>query len=203
MHTTEVKFGPLTGAAASIGAGLGGILDTIIFHQIFQLHQMLSSKIGNTNYEQLRTNIFWDGFFQLIAMVLILSGIISLWRLNGNPYTPKATKTFYGSMLLGWGLFITLEGIVCHVLLEIHHVVEHLDDDSKLFWDVLYIVIGVGIGGFGKILISQGKKRFFKGEVKKARRKGFRFRPAFNRRSPQVTKKVDTLPPVHASSNFH
>lgn len=203
MHTSEVKFGPLTGAAASIGAGLGGILDIIIFHQIFQLHQMLSSKIGNESYDQLRTNIFWDGFFQLIALILIVGGVISLWRLNENPFTPRATKTFYGSLLLGWGLFITLEGIICHILLEIHHVIEFGGEDNMLFWDVVHIIVGVAIGAVGKLLISRGKKKFFINEVRKARWKGFRFRPAFNRRSPQVTRKEDTLRPTHASSNFH
>lgn len=203
MHTTEVKFGPLIGAAASIGAGLGGILDIIIFHQIFQTHQMLSSKIGNENFEQLKTNIFWDGFFQLLALVLVLGGVIALWRLNQNPYTPRASKTFFGSILLGWGLFMTLEGIVNHVLLEIHHVVENLNEDKKLFWDVFFILVGVAIAGLGKVFISLGKKRFYKGEVKKARWKGFRFRPAFKRRSHPELRKAGTRPPIHASNNFH
>lgn len=203
MHTTEVKFGPITAAAASIGAGMGAILDMAIFHQIFQLHQMLSAKIGNDQFENLTTNIFWDGIFQLLALTLITVGVIALWRLNENPFTPRADKTFFGSLILGWGLFITMEGIISHILLEIHHVVEWGGEDSMLFWDVFHIMIGVGIIGLGKYFISQGKKKFFKAQVKKARWKSFRFRPAFNRKSYYNIIRKRTLPSTQISGHSH
>lgn len=203
MSTTEVKFGPIIGSAATIGAGIGGILDITIFHQILQTHQMLSSKIGNETINQLKLNIVWDGFFQLICLVLVFGGILSLWKLSENPYSPRSSKAFHGGLLAGWGIFITLEGIINHILLEIHHVIEHVHEDQMLLWDVVHVLIGVGIGLVGKVLISHGKKRFYNHQMRKARKRPIRFRPAFNRQSHRVKVQEDILPEVHASSNLH
>lgn len=203
MATTEVKFGPVIGASATMGAGVGGILDITVFHQIFQSHQSLSNKIGNETIEQIRSNLLWDGYFQLLSLILIFVGTLALWKACENPYSPRSSKTFYGGILLGWGVFITMEGIINHILLELHHVIENINDDHMLIWDVLYILLGVSIGWAGKILIGQGKTKFYNHQMRQARHRSFRFRPAFNRKSHQVKVQEDILPSIHASNNLH
>lgn len=201
MTTTEVKFGPLTGAAMITGAGLGGILDVAVFHQILQLHQILSSKIGDGTLLRLKVNLFWDGIALFLALTIVTAGIISLWKVLENPYTPRSMRVFYGSLLMGWGIFITLEGIVNHVLLEIHHVLESVNPDRKFFWDAILIIAGVLIAWGGKLLVSNGKKIFFLHEVQNSRKRRFRFRPAFNRQRALRSKVASIHRHTHASNS--
>lgn len=200
MYTTEVKFGPLLGAGTLLGMGLSGFFDIIVFHLIFQTHHMISARVPPNTLENLQTNMFWGGIFQILTWSLTLTGIIFLWTACLNPYTPKSSRAFTGSMFMGWGLYNSMEGFVNHILLKAHHVLERGSETEIYMWDLAYILSGVVFSVIGRVLITQGRKRFYSTQVHKARHKGFRFRPAFARRTTPYPESVNIHPSVHASS---
>ena len=42
---------------------MGGFVDGIVFHQILQVHNMLSGKYPPTTLVNSEINMFWDGLF--------------------------------------------------------------------------------------------------------------------------------------------
>ena len=58
-------------------------------------------------------------------------------------------RVFGGALLLGWGLFNLIEGVVDHHLLELHHVVERL---GPSVWDWLFLASGVAFVATGAML---------------------------------------------------
>lgn len=194
MYTSEVKFGPILGAGSLIGLGMGGFLDGILFHQILQLHSMISGKVYPDTLVKLEVNMFWDGVFHLFTWLTIALGLGLLWKAFLNPYSPRSTPAFSGSLIMGWGLFNMVEGTINHILLGVHHLVEKAPIEEKLFWDMLFIGSGIIMIGIGRIMVSRGKREFFSEEIKKARSRPFRFKPAFHRQKLPGTKPADTLP---------
>jgi uncharacterized membrane protein len=179
MRTTEVKFGPLLASGTCTGLGLGGLIDTIIFRQILQTHNILSTKVIPNSIENLKINIYWDGIFQSFFGFMILSGIIGLWRAGLNPHAPKSTKAFSGSLLVGWGLYNVLEGFLFHEVFKLHHVWETESYSHELFFDLLFIGSGILLILIGKTLIATGKKIFLNNKVHESRWKEIQFKPAY------------------------
>jgi uncharacterized membrane protein len=51
-----------------------------------------------------------------------------------------STRTFVGSLFMGWGLFNFIEGLIDHQLLGIHHV--H-PGHNQLAWDLGFLAFGL------------------------------------------------------------
>ncbi|RYF22156.1 MAG: DUF2243 domain-containing protein [Flavobacteriales bacterium] len=115
---------PLTTAAIILGIGIGGFIDGIVFHQILQWHQMLSSKITATDYVGKSVNMFWDGIFHLFCLMVLMVGVVKLWQLNKRPLLNFSAKLLTGGMLIGWAIFNMVEGIINHHILKLHNVRE-------------------------------------------------------------------------------
>lgn len=45
-------------------------------------------------------------------------------------------------MLMGWGIFNFVEGLVDHQILGIHHVREDVPHDQWLYWDIAFLLWG-------------------------------------------------------------
>ena len=150
------NYRPLIAAGALLGIGMGGFVDGILFHQILQTHNMLSAVVPKTSIVNMEVNMVWDGLFHAFTWLMTLLGIGMLWRAGKHAEVPWSTRTFIGSLLLGWGIFNLVEGIIDHHILHIHHVIERLGvsvyDYAFLGSGVLFIAIGWG-------LIRNGKKR--------------------------------------------
>ena len=54
---------PLIAAGTLLGIGMGGFVDGILFHQILQVHNMLSAKYPPTTLVNAEINMVWDGLF--------------------------------------------------------------------------------------------------------------------------------------------
>jgi uncharacterized membrane protein len=143
----NLQRGPLISAGVLMGAGLGGFVDGITLHQILQWHNMLSAKIPPNNLVDAKVNMFWDGLFHAAVWVMTALGLALLWRAGQRQDVPWSGKIFFGSLLMGWGLFNVFEGTIDHQLLGIHHVSEY--SSNKLPWDI-------GFLAFGAILIFGG-----------------------------------------------
>ena len=142
---------PLVQAGIILGLGLGGFFDGIVFHQILQWHHMVSAQTDPTVLGGLRLNVMLDGVFHAATYVFTVVGIVLRWRAWQRPAVPKSGRTLFGSVILGWGVFNVVEGIVNHHLLGLHHVWPDgpgpvlLWDVAFLVWGLLFIIAGYGI----------------------------------------------------------
>jgi uncharacterized membrane protein len=155
MHTDSGQRS-LISAGALLGMGLGGFLDGIVFHQLLQLHNMLSARVDRSTIIGLEVNMFWDGVFHLFTWLMTLLGVAALWRTARRGDVPLCTRTFVGALLLGWGLFNLVEGVINHHILHIHHVTE---TEGHLFWDLMILASGLLFIGAGLWLVQGNRKQ--------------------------------------------
>lgn len=107
-----------------LGLGLGGFVDGILLHQILQWHHMLSSTPQHppTTVAGLEVNTLWDGLFHAATWLFVVAGLLLLWRAVRQADTAGPLRALLGWILMGWGIFNLVEGIVDHQILQIHHV---------------------------------------------------------------------------------
>jgi uncharacterized membrane protein len=135
-------------AGIVLGIGLGGFLDGILLHQIAHWHNMGSAVVPPTTMEALKANMRWDGYFHVAVWVLTVLGVFWLLTDARRGLPLPDGKAFAGLMIVGWGLFNLVEGIVDHQVLSLHHVRDlpvHIPVYDWLF---------LGIGGAGFILVG-------------------------------------------------
>ena len=148
-------------AGILIGVGMGGFVDGIVFHQLLQVHNMLSARYPKTGVDpatavvNIEINMFWDGLFHACCWVATAIGLALVWRAAQRRTVPLSTKAFVGSLLLGWGLFNLVEGVIDHHVLHVHHVTE---TENHLTWDVAFLASGVVLLLAGGGLIRAGRR---------------------------------------------
>ncbi len=121
---TSLSPVPLLTTAIILGIGIGGFIDGIVLHQILQWHEMLSAKIPPTNYVAKSVNMFWDGIFHFFTLVVTAIGIVRLWQLLHRKEINRSGYLLSGGLLMGWGLFNLIEGVIDHHILKLHNVRE-------------------------------------------------------------------------------
>jgi len=124
-----------------LGIGLGGFVDGIVLHQLLQWHHMLTST-GNhpaTTVAGLETNTLWDGLFHMSTWVATLAGVLLIARATRTGYRAACARLI-GLLMMGWGTFNLVEGLVDHHLLTIHHVRD--DVGAPLGWDLAFLALG-------------------------------------------------------------
>ncbi|UPL49629.1 DUF2243 domain-containing protein [Hymenobacter sublimis] len=131
---------PLIAAGLLMGAGLGGFVDGIVLHQILQWHNMLSNQLPPNTLVAAKVNMYWDGVFHAAVWVLTAIGLRVLWAASRRLDVAWSGRTLVGGLLLGWGLFNVVEGLIDHTLLGLHHVYEYTDE--KLPWDMAFLAFG-------------------------------------------------------------
>ena len=130
-----------------LGLGIGGFVDGIVLRQIVHWHNIGSAIVPPATLETLSQNVRWDGYFYVLTLALIVIGAVSLWREGKDGTAPPRLRVLIGHMIFGLGAFNVVEGIVDHVLLELHHV-----RDLPLhvpFYDWIFI-------GAGCLLVTAG-----------------------------------------------
>ncbi len=148
-----------TSAGIWLGLGLGGFFDGIVLHQILQWHHMLTSAgYPADSVEQLKVNTFWDGMFHASTYIFVAIGLAILWRAARRPHLPWSGKMLAGSMLMGFGIFNVVEGIVNHHILQIHHVNETVPADQWIYWDIGFLLWGAAMLVGGRVLLNAGKR---------------------------------------------
>jgi uncharacterized membrane protein len=136
-----------------LGIGLGGFVDGIVLHQILQWHHMLSSEGSHppTTVAGLETNTLWDGIFHAATWVAVAVGLWVLWRRATTWRWALDGRALVGWMLVGWGLFNLVEGLVDHQILGIHHVREG-DGVNETAWDLAFLAFGALLVAAGALL---------------------------------------------------
>ena len=135
-------------AGIVLGLGLGGFVDGITLHQIMQWHNMGSAVLPSTTMDAMAQNMVWDAMFHAATLGLTLVGVLMLWSDGVAGLSPRRLPVLIGQMILGWGLFNLVEGVIDHHLLNIHHV-----RDMPLHVP-LYDWIFLAVGGVGFSLIG-------------------------------------------------
>lgn len=123
-------------AGIFLGLGLGGFFDGIVLHQILQWHHMVSDEYPLNSIKNFELNTLLDGLFHAGTYVFTLIGIYLLWRERDSRLQGWV---LVGGMLMGWGIFNLVEGLVNHQILGIHHV-RH--GDNALLWDMGFLIWG-------------------------------------------------------------
>lgn len=141
-------------AGVAIGIGMGGFLDGIVFHQVLQIHNMLSARISPDTLVGAKVNIVWDGLFHAFVWGMTALGIALLWRARGGSAGVPG-RAFGGALLMGWGLFNLVEGVIDHHLLGLHHVVERL---GLSVWDWVFLASGVALVATGWMLTRPARR---------------------------------------------
>jgi uncharacterized membrane protein len=151
-HVLTTK--PLTTAGMVLGIGMGGFVDGIVFHQILQIHNMLSAQIPTDTLIGAKTNMVWDGLFHVMVWMATAAGIVLLWKAVKRPDVLLSGQALLGSTLVGFGLFNLVEGIVDHHILNLHHVYERLGPST---WDYVFLASGVALMLTGWLMIHNAR----------------------------------------------
>ncbi|MGP3638600.1 DUF2243 domain-containing protein [Streptomyces sp. 24-1644] len=147
-----------------LGVGMGGFVDGILLHQLLQWHHMLSSTneddIGVKYYNPhtvsgLEMNTLWDGIFHTVCWLAVLLGLAILYsRVTHNRRRVWTSRVLWGWMLVGWGLFNLVEGVLDHHILGIHHVYA---GQGQVWWDIGFLVLGALLVAGGYLLQRSGQ----------------------------------------------
>lgn len=147
-------------AGILFGLGLGGFFDGIVLHQILQWHHMLSSWYPIDTIPNLELNTRWDGLFHSATYVFVVLGLFLLWRAAHRTHLYWSSKLLAGSLLIGWGLFNLVEGLIDHEILGVHHVNERAPPEQWLYWDIGFLLWGGAMlaAGLGLVVVGKGEE---------------------------------------------
>jgi uncharacterized membrane protein len=143
-------------AGVLFGLGLGGFFDGIVLHQVLQWHHMVSSWYPPTTIPNLELNTLWDGIFHSSTYIFVVVGLFVLWRTAHHRHLYWSDKLLIGTLLLGWGIFNLVEGIVDHEILGVHHVNELVPASQRIYWDMGFLVWGLAMIVVGSLLLKRG-----------------------------------------------
>jgi uncharacterized membrane protein len=149
---TNVDRRPVVTAGVLIGVGMGGFVDGILFHQILQVHSMLSARLPKSSVANVEINMFWDGLFHVFTWATTALGIALLWRAASRAPLAGSGRTFVGALAFGWGTFNLAEGLIAHHWLQVHHVYERAGGVSV--WDWAFLGSGVALAAAGWLLVK-------------------------------------------------
>ena len=146
---------PLILAGIFLGIGFGGFFDGIVLHQILQWHHMLSNVKPLTNRSNIDLNVLADGFFHVFNYLITIVGVVLLWKVAKRNEVPWSSKTFFGSILIGIGLFDFVEGLIDHQILGVHHV---KPGPNEFAWDMGFLALGLSLILIGWLISINSKQ---------------------------------------------
>jgi uncharacterized membrane protein len=129
-----------------LGLGVGGFIDGIVLHQVLQWHHMRTGDgvLGDRSAQTvagLEANTLADGLFHVATLALTIVGVFVLSGRTRGSGGDWSRWELLGWMLVGWGAFNLVEGLVDHHLLGVHHVRD--DVGAPLGWDLAFLASGV------------------------------------------------------------
>ena len=98
----------------------------------------------------------WDGLFHALTWLVTVAGIAVLFVAGRDDRATWSARRLLGGCLGGWGLFNTVEGLIDHQMLGLHHV--H-PGHAELAWDLGFLASGVALMGVGAYLVRGFRTR--------------------------------------------
>ena len=127
-----------------LGAGLAGLMEGIVFHEILGWHHFVQEAGARS-----------DGLFHLATWILAVAAIAMLWRARARFAEPGAGRVLTGSALVGAALLQLLDALVNHVLLRLH--VLH-PQGEVLAWEIGWIAFTVALLLVGVRLLASATR---------------------------------------------
>lgn len=140
------------GGAVTFGFGLGGLADGIVLHQVLQWHNLIANPVPPDDLASLQRNVFWDGVFHVSTTVVLVVGVLLLYR--GWHRRGRATGNLAalgGLTLIGWGAFHVVDQLVFHEWLDLHDIRQGVENPGLYNWS--YFAIGLVLIGLGVLLL--------------------------------------------------
>lgn len=148
-----------TSAGIFLGLGMGGFFDGIILHQVLQWHHMVTSAgYPADSVANLQFNTLLDGLFHATTYIFVAIGLGLLWRAARQRHEHWSSKMLIGALLIGFGSFNLIEGIIDHQLLGLHHVNETAPPAQWIYWDLGFLAWGAFMVVGGWLLLRMGKQ---------------------------------------------
>ena len=157
MDRAERKFPAAAGVL--FGLGLGGFFDGIVLHQVLQWHHMVTSAgYPADTVRNLEINTFFDGLFHASTYIFVILGLIVLWKTAHKAHLWWSWKLLVGTVLIGFGTFNLVEGIIDHHILGLHHVNETVPRAQWIYWDLGFLLWGAVMVLAGWIIYRRGRR---------------------------------------------
>src|SRR3954451_23091532 len=141
-----------------LGIGLGGFVDGIVLHQMLQWHHMLTSTGDHpmTTVAGLESNTLADGLFHVAAWICVALGSWLMYTGWRDGRIAPSVRHQVGLLLLGWGGFNLVEGLIDHEILGIHHVRDDLG--GPIGWDLAFLAFGAVLVAGGLAMARSGER---------------------------------------------
>jgi uncharacterized membrane protein len=109
-----------------------------------------------TTVAGLEANTLADGLFHAMALLVVLVALYLALRVRRSDATAvlPSSRVVVGWLLVGWGAFNIVEGVVDHHLLTVHHVRDDVAD--SLAWDLSFLGVSVVLLLIGLALLRRG-----------------------------------------------
>lgn len=118
-----------------------------------------------STHPRLQLNTLGDGLFHAATYLFVVLGLILLWHHASRRHIAWSGKLLLGTLLLGFGAFNVVEGIIDHQLLALHHVNETVPRDQWLAWDLGFLIWGAAMLIGGWALLRAGRRETAAGSV--------------------------------------
>lgn len=151
---------PFTFASLILGIGIGGFIDGIVFHQILQWHGMLTNQLPPNTVDAKSINMFWDGMFHIFTLLVVLTGIIALWKASSLDYVEKNGRLLLGGLLSGWAVFNLIEGLINHHIFSLHNVRDNVANGD--YYNYGFLLFSALLLLVGALIISKYYINIFK-----------------------------------------
>jgi uncharacterized membrane protein len=140
-----------------MGLGFGGFVDGILLHQVLQWHHMLTDTGDHPagTVAGLEDNVLADGLFHVGTWFFVLAGTLLTVRAWQAGRLAPPWRSQVGLLLVGWGLFNLVEGLVDHHILGVHNVRDDVAD--PLWWNVGFLASGALLVLVGAVLVRSGR----------------------------------------------
>lgn len=141
-----------------LGAGLAGILEGAVFHEILGWHHFADASSAS------------DGAFQFAMWTLVVLAVGMLWRARARFAEPRAGSVLVGSALVGAGSLEMADAVIARWLLRLHWL--HPQGDVGA-WEAGFFVVSalVALGGAWLLVVAARTRTGFD---RRARRRATR-----------------------------
>ena len=124
-------------AGLLLGMSMGGVFDGIVLHQILQWHHLLNAVEGQP-WPDLRMQLVVDGAFHALMYAVLAAGPVLVCKARQDLALGKADRCLFASMLVGFGLWNALDGIIFHWVMALPHI--KMDAVRPFLWDLAWFV---------------------------------------------------------------